>query len=47
MSNHQDDERLQLNERQAAEVRRRLAEREPEVLTLSEFNERLRQRYGI
>jgi hypothetical protein len=34
-----------LNDEQTAEVRRRLAENDPKVLTLTEFNERVRQ-YG-
>ncbi|MGI8723803.1 MAG: hypothetical protein ACR2J1_00185 [Methyloceanibacter sp.] len=38
---------LTLNEEQAKEVRRRLAESEPQTLTLAEFNTRLRQRYGV
>jgi hypothetical protein len=32
---------------QAAEVRRRLAEKNPKTVTLAEFNERLRRRYGL
>jgi hypothetical protein len=42
----QDDSPLRLSEEQAAEVRRRLAEPDPETLTLGEFNERLKRRYG-
>ncbi len=37
---------LQLSEEQLAEVRRRRAERNPKTMTLAEFNERLRRRYG-
>lgn len=47
MPTHQDHDRLQLNERQASEVRRRLAEPDARTLTLAEFNERLKRRYGI
>ena len=43
----QDSSPLRLTEEQAAEVRRRLAEPNPQTLTLAEFNERLRQRYGV
>jgi len=38
---------VHLTDVQAAEIRRRLAERNPKTLTLAEFNERLRRRYGI
>jgi hypothetical protein len=43
----QDKSGLRLTDEQAAEVRRRLAERDPRTLTLAEFNERLRRRYGV
>ena len=43
----QDKSDLRLSEAQAAEVRRRLAEKDPKTITLGEFNERLRRRYGI
>ena len=43
----QDNSRLRLNDEQAAEVRRRLAEESPKTVTLAEFNERLRRRYGV
>jgi hypothetical protein len=43
----QDRSDLRLSDEQAAEVRRRLAEKNPRTLTLAEFNERLRRRYGI
>ena len=43
----QDTIGLQLSEGQAADVRRRLAEENPKSLTLAEFNDRLRQRYGL
>jgi hypothetical protein len=42
----QDRSDLRLSEEQAAEVRRRLAEKNPKTITLAEFNERLRRRYG-
>jgi hypothetical protein len=41
-----DNGTLRLSEEQAAEVRRRLAEENPKTMTLAEFNERLRRRYG-
>jgi hypothetical protein len=43
----QDRSDLRLSEEQAAEVRRRLAEKNPKTMTLAEFNERLRRRYGV
>jgi transposase len=43
----QDNSPAQLSEEQAAEVRRRLAEPTPETMTLAEFNERLKRRYGV
>lgn len=43
----QDRSALTLTEEQAAEVRRRLAERDAETLTLAEFNGHLRRRYGV
>jgi hypothetical protein len=43
----QDKSGLKLNEEQAAEVRRRLAEKNPKTLSLAEFNEHLRRRYGL
>ncbi len=43
----QDTSDLRLSDEQAAEVRRRLAEKNPRSFTLAEFNERLRQRYGV
>jgi hypothetical protein len=43
----QDNSTLRLTEEQAAEVRRRLAEKNPKTVTLAEFNERLRRRYGV
>jgi hypothetical protein len=42
-----DSSGLKLDEEQAAEVRRRLAETNPKTLSLAEFNEHLRRRYGI
>ncbi|HUI96767.1 MAG TPA: hypothetical protein VLX44_13500 [Xanthobacteraceae bacterium] len=38
---------LRLSDEQLAEVRRRRAEKDPKTMTLAEFNERLRRRYGI
>lgn len=43
----QDKSGLRLTDEQAAEVRRRRAETNPKTMTLAEFNERLRRRYGI
>ena len=43
----QDKSNVHLTGEQAAEVRRRLAEKNPKALTLAEFNERLRRRYDI
>lgn len=43
----QDNSPLQLNDEQVAEVKRRLADPNPRTLTLSEFNERLKSRYGV
>jgi hypothetical protein len=42
----QDNSPLRLSEEQAAEVRRRLHESDPETMTLAEFNERFQRRYG-
>ncbi|MEJ2379538.1 MAG: hypothetical protein P8Y71_30565 [Pseudolabrys sp.] len=41
----QDNSPLRLTDEQAEEVRRRLAD--PKTMTLAEFNERLKRRYGI
>jgi hypothetical protein len=43
----QDRSGLRLSDEQAAEVRRRRSETNPKTVTLAEFNERLRRRYGI
>ena len=43
----QDNSALRLSEEQAAEIRRRIAEENPKSVTLAEFNERLRRRYGV
>ena len=43
----QDTSDLALNPEQLAEIRRRRAETNPKTITLAEFNERLRRRYGI
>jgi hypothetical protein len=42
----QDRSPYRLTDEQAAEVRRRLAEKNPKTLSLAEFNERMRQRFG-
>ncbi len=38
---------LRLTDEQLAEVRRRRTEKDPKTMTLAEFNERLRRRYGV
>jgi len=43
----QDNSALRLTDEQAGEVRRRLDEKNPKTVTLAEFNERLRRRYGV
>ena len=43
----QDKSALVLTDEQATEVRRRLAERGPKTLSLAEFNDHLRRRYGV
>jgi hypothetical protein len=43
----QDSSHVQLTDEQADEIRRRLAEEHPETMSLAEFTNRLRQRYGI
>jgi hypothetical protein len=43
----QDNSTVRMTDEQAAEVQRRLAEKNPKTVTLSEFNERLRRRYGV
>jgi len=43
----QDSSPLRLSDEQAAEVRRRLADPDPKTMTLAEFNERLKRRYGV
>ena len=43
----QDHSTLRLSDEQAAEVRRRLNEKNPKVLTHAEFNKRIRDRYGV
>jgi hypothetical protein len=43
----QDSSTFRLSDEQAAEVRRRLAEKDPKTVTLAEFNERIRRRYGV
>ena len=43
----QDQSGYRLTDEQAAEVRRRRAETDPKTLTLAEFNDRLRRRYGV
>lgn len=44
---HQNRSEAALTDEQAAEVRRRLAESNAKTLTLAEFNDRLRRRYGV
>jgi hypothetical protein len=43
----QDNSPLRLSDEQVAEVRRRLADPDPKTMTLAEFNERLKSRYGV
>ena len=43
----QDKSDISLTYEQADEVRRRLAEPTPKTMTLAEFSERLRHRYGV
>ncbi|MHB1207977.1 MAG: hypothetical protein ACYCZX_20600 [Rhodospirillaceae bacterium] len=43
----QDNSPVRLSGQQAAEVRRRLTEADPKTMTLAQFNERLKQRYGV
>lgn len=43
----QDKSPLRLTAEQAAEVRRRLREKNPKTITLATFNKRLRKRYGV
>jgi hypothetical protein len=42
----QDNSPLRLSEEQAAEVTRRLNDRDQETMTLAEFNEHFKLRYG-
>ncbi len=42
----QDNSPLRLTEEQAAEVRRRMLDSDPKTITLAEFNQRLKERYG-
>ncbi len=43
----QDRSGLLLTDEQVVEVRRRRREEHPSMMTLAEFNDRLRRRYGI
>jgi hypothetical protein len=43
----QDRSGLRLTDEQAAEVRRRRAQANPNTMTLAEFNTRVRRRYGV
>lgn len=43
----QDRSPLRLTEEQAAEVRRRLKEKNPKTVTLAAFNKHIRRRYGV
>ena len=47
MMEAQDKSDISLIEEQVDEVRRRLAEPAPKTMTLAEFSERLRHRYGV
>lgn len=47
MMESQNSSAARLDAEQAAEVRRRLGEANPKTLTLAEFGERLRRRYGV
>jgi hypothetical protein len=47
MMEAQDKSGLSLTDEQVAEVQRRLAEDNPNTMTLAEFNARLRHRYGV
>ena len=47
MMEEQDKSDLCLSDEQAAKVRRRLAEKNPETITLAQFKARLRRRYGV
>jgi hypothetical protein len=42
----QENSTVRLSDEDAAEVRRRMAEKSPKTVTLAEFNERLNRRYG-
>jgi len=42
-----DESAFRLSEEQAEEVRRRLGEENPQVLTLEQFNTRSHKRYGV
>lgn len=43
----QDSGPLRLTAEQAAEVRRRLKEKNPKTITLAEFNKHIHRRYGV
>jgi hypothetical protein len=43
----QRDTDVRLTDEQLAEVRRRRSEKYPKAMTLAEFNERFRRRYGV
>jgi hypothetical protein len=43
----QDRSDLRLSDEDVAEVRRRSAENNPETITLAEFKEHIRRRYGV
>ena len=43
----QDKSPLRLTDEQAAEVRRRLREKNPKTITLASFNKRLHKHYGV
>lgn len=43
----QDESPLTLTAEQAAEVRRRLKEKNPKTITLAQFNKHIHRRYGV
>jgi len=43
----QDKSPVRLSDQQAAEVRRRIADPDPQTITLAEFSRRLKERYSV
>jgi hypothetical protein len=43
----QDESDLRLTDEQVAEVRQRLTEKNPKSVSLEQFNDRMRRRYGV